>query len=90
MNKTYLISQTSSFTLLILISFAFAIIGIYYSKKFKGINNYLTANRSVGLFSLTTSLTASALGAWILCVWAAGGGNLWAGALWALELVLGA
>ena len=66
MNKTYLISQTSSFTLLILISFAFAIIGIYYSKKFKGINNYLTANRSIGLFSLTTSLTASALGAWIL------------------------
>ena len=66
MNKTYLISQTSSFTTLILISFAFAIIGIYYSKKFKGINNYLTANRSVGLFSLTTSLTASALGAWIL------------------------
>jgi Na+/proline symporter len=66
MNKTYLISQTSSFTILILISFAFAIIGIYYSKKFKGINNYLTANRSVGLFSLTTSLTASALGAWIL------------------------
>ena len=49
-----------------MISFAFAIIGIYYSKKFKGINNYLTANRSVGLFSLTTSLTASALGAWIL------------------------
>ena len=66
MNKTYLISQTSSFTILILISFAFAIIGIYYSKKFKSINNYLTANRSVGLFSLTTSLTASALGAWIL------------------------
>ncbi len=29
-------------------------------------SNYLTANRSVGLFSLTTSLTASALGAWIL------------------------
>ena len=66
MNKTYLISQTSSFTILIMISFAFTIIGIYYSKKFKGINNYLTANRSVGLFSLTTSLTASALGAWIL------------------------
>ena len=66
MNTTYLISQTSSFTLVILISFTFTIIGIYYSKKFKGINNYLTANRSVGLFSLTTSLTASALGAWIL------------------------
>ena len=40
--------------------------GIFYSKKFQDLNNYLTANRSVGLFSLTTSLTASALGAWIL------------------------
>tara|TARA_B100002051_G_scaffold133823_1_gene127188 strand:- start:299 stop:1660 length:1362 start_codon:yes stop_codon:yes gene_type:complete len=37
-----------------------------YSKKFQGLNNYLTANRDIGLFSLTTSLTASALGAWIL------------------------
>ena len=41
-------------------------LGLYHSKKFKGINNYLTANRDVGLFSLTTSLVASALGAWIL------------------------
>ena len=37
-----------------------------YSKKFQGLKNYLTANRDIGLFSLTTSLTASALGAWIL------------------------
>ena len=40
--------------------------GIYHSKKFQGINNYLTANRNIKLFSLTTSLVASALGAWIL------------------------
>ena len=39
---------------------------MFYSKKFKGLNNYLVANRSVGTFSLTTSLIASALGAWIL------------------------
>jgi len=42
------------------------VVVLYYSTKFKGINNYLTANRDVGLFSLTTSLVASALGAWIL------------------------
>jgi len=41
-------------------------IGVAYSKKYKGLNNYLTANRSVGFFSLSTSLVASALGAWIL------------------------
>ena len=66
MNKTYFISQSSSLTLLIVISLIFVIFGIYHSKKFHGINNYLTANRNIGLFSLTTSLVASALGAWIL------------------------
>ena len=40
--------------------------GLYNSKKYQGLNNYLTANRNIGLFSLTTSLIASALGAWIL------------------------
>jgi Na+/proline symporter len=52
--------------LVIIISLIFTVLGLYHSKKFKGINNYLTANRDVGLFSLTTSLVASALGAWIL------------------------
>ena len=42
------------------------IIGLIYSKKYLGLNNYLVANRSVGTFSLTTSFIASALGAWIL------------------------
>jgi len=66
MDKTYFISQSTSLSLVIIISLIFAILGLYHSKKFQGINNYLTANRNIGLFSLTTSLVASALGAWIL------------------------
>ena len=66
MEKTFFLNQSTSLTLLILISFIFAVLGLYHSKKFQGINNYLTANRNIELFSLTTSLVASALGAWIL------------------------
>ena len=66
MNNTYFISQSTSLILVFIISFIFAFLGIYHSKKNQGLNNYLTANRNIGLFSLTTSLTASALGAWIL------------------------
>ena len=66
MEKSYFISQSSSLTLVIIISLLFVFLGIYHSKKYQGLNNYLIANRNVGLFSLTTSLTASALGAWIL------------------------
>ena len=66
MDNTYFISQSTSLTLVIIISLIFVIFGIYHSKKFQGINNYLTANRNIGLFSITTSLVASALGAWIL------------------------
>ena len=66
MDKTYFLTQSTSLILVITISLIFTILGIYHSKKFQGINNYLTANRNIGLFSLTTSLTASALGAWIL------------------------
>ena len=66
MDKTYFISQSTSLTLVIIVSLIFAILGLYHSKKFQGINNYLTANRNIRLFSLTTSLVASALGAWIL------------------------
>ena len=66
MNKTYFISQSTSLSLVIIISLIFTVLGLYHSRKFQGINNYLTANRNIGLFSLTTSLVASALGAWIL------------------------
>ena len=66
MDKTYFISQPLSLILLVIISVIFVILGLYQSKKYQGLNNYLTANRNIGSFSLTTSLTASALGAWIL------------------------
>ena len=66
MDKVYFLSQQSSLVIVISISFIFALLGVYHSKKFQGINNYLTANRNIELLSLTTSLVASALGAWIL------------------------
>ena len=66
MDKVYFLHQSSSLIIVIIISLIFTVIGVTYSKKHKGINNYLTANRSIGFFSLTTSLIASALGAWIL------------------------
>jgi len=62
----FFVSQTTSLTLVIIISLIFTFLGLVYSKKYQGLNNYLTANRSVGFFSLSTSLVASALGAWIL------------------------
>ena len=60
------INQNLALALIFLISFLFAIIGILYSRKYRGYSNYLTAGRSVGVVSLTSSLVASALGAWIL------------------------
>ena len=66
MDNVNFISQSTSLLIVIIISLIFTILGVYHSKKFQGINNYLTANRNIGFFSLTTSLVASALGAWIL------------------------
>ena len=65
-NQTYLLSQNSTLLLIIVISLIFALIGILYSRKNQSLSNYLTAGRNVGTLSLTTSLVASALGAWIL------------------------
>ena len=66
MDQIKILSQSTSLTLVIIISLIFTLTGLIYSKKYQGINNYLTANRSVGFFSLSTSFIASALGAWIL------------------------
>ena len=66
MNNLNIIDQVTAIILIITLSLLFIFVGIYYSKKFKGLNNYLVANRSIGTLSLTTSLVASALGAWIL------------------------
>ena len=66
MEQIKIISQSSAILLTLIISILFVIIGIIYSKKYRGINNYLVANRTVGIFSLTTSFVASSLGTWIL------------------------
>ena len=66
MSNSFFLDQSTSLVLIIAISLLFAFLGINHTKKFKGLNNYLTANRNIGVFSLTTSLTASALGSWIL------------------------
>ena len=66
MEKQIFLSQSITISLVLVLSFLFIIFGIYYSKKHQGINNYLLANRSVGIFSLTASLVSSALGTWIL------------------------
>jgi len=66
MEQINILSQSSAIILTLVISIIFVIVGIIYSNKYQGLNNYLVANRSVGTFSLTASLVASALGAWIL------------------------
>ena len=66
MDKTYFLTQSTALSLVIVICLIFLSFGIYYSKNYQGLKNYLTANRNIGFLSLTTSLTASALGAWIL------------------------
>ena len=66
MNNEIFLSQSTSLTLVIIISLIFTFLGLVYSKKYQGLSNYLTANRNLDYFSLSTSLVASALGAWIL------------------------
>ena len=66
MEQLYFINQSTALILVLLTSFLFAIIGVLYSRKYRGYSNYLTAGRNAGTLSLTTSLVASALGAWIL------------------------
>jgi len=65
-NQVYFLNQNLALLLIIAVSLLFAVIGVLYSRKHQGLSNYLTAGRNVGTTSLTTSLVASALGAWIL------------------------
>ena len=66
MEQLYFINQNTALILVLLTSLLFAVVGIFYSRKYRGYSNYLTAGRKIGTLSLTTSLVASALGAWIL------------------------
>jgi len=66
LEQLYFINQNTALLLVLLTSLLFAVIGIFYSRKYRGYSNYLAAGRKTGTLSLTTSLVASALGAWIL------------------------
>ena len=65
MEKTYVSIQTS-LTITVLVGFFFIVLGYLNSKKSINNNNYIVGDRDENIFSLTASLTASALGAWIL------------------------
>ena len=65
MEAIYLSIQTS-LTVTIIVGLFFIGIGYLNSKKTVDNRNYIIGNRDENTFSLTTSLAASALGAWIL------------------------
>ena len=66
MESLYLLNSSTAILITFTLSFVFLVVGVIYSRKHLDINNYLVANRSIGTFSLSTSLIASALGSWIL------------------------
>ena len=65
MEKTYLSIQTS-LSVTVLIGLFFIGLGYLNSKKISNNKKYIVGDRDEDTFSLTASLTASALGAWIL------------------------
>ena len=65
MDKIYLSIETS-LLITTIIGIFFVSLGYINTKKISNKRNYIVGDRNEGVFSLTTSLTASALGAWIL------------------------
>ena len=65
MEKIYLSAQTS-LLVTILVGLFFVGLGYLNSKKIQNKSNYIIGKKDENTFSLTTSLSASALGAWIL------------------------
>ena len=65
MEKAY-ISIQASLTVTIIVGLFFIGLGYFNSKKATNNKNYIVGDRDENTFSLTASLTASALGAWIL------------------------
>ena len=60
------LSLNLAFTVVVFISTLFLFVGIFYSKKKVSLNTYLVSDRNEGAFSLSATLIASSLGAWIL------------------------
>ncbi len=65
MENIYLSTQTS-LTTIITVGIFFIGLGYLNSKKIPNNKSYIVGDRKEDVFSLTTSLTASALGAWVL------------------------
>ena len=65
MEKTYISIQTS-LTVTVIVGLFFIGLGYLNSKKITNNKNYIVGDRDENTVSLTASLTASALGAWIL------------------------
>ena len=64
--ETIYLSIQSSLTVTIIVGLFFIGLGYLNSKKTVNNRNYIIGNRDENTFTLTTSLAASALGAWIL------------------------
>ena len=60
------LSLNLAFVVVVFISTLFLFVGIFYSKKKVSLNTYLVSDRNEGVFSLSATLIASSLGAWIL------------------------
>ena len=60
------ITIPASLTVIVIVGLFFIGLGYLNSKKIPNNNNYIVGNRDENILSLTASLTASALGAWIL------------------------
>ena len=65
MEKTYASIETS-LTVTVIVGLFFIGLGYLNSKKTTNNKNYIVGDWDENIFSLTASLTASALGAWIL------------------------
>ena len=55
-----------SFIVVVFVSTFFLFVGIFYSRKKTSLNTYLVSDRNEDVFSLSATLIASSLGAWIL------------------------
>jgi Na+/proline symporter len=60
------LSLNLAFVVVVFISTLFLFVGIFYSRKKVSLNTYLVSDRNEGVFSLSATLIASSLGAWIL------------------------
>jgi Na+/proline symporter len=60
------LSLNLTLAVVLFISTLFLFVGVFYSRKKVSLNAYLVSDRNEGVFSLSATLIASSLGAWIL------------------------